>query len=97
MMTTGNIVRLDFDKLYTQTEKSFMVSIGGKEIWFPKSQCRKLVVNKKLGGWMLVTAWIYREKFGEEPSPELFDTVIRYHKPERVKPVEDNTINELKL
>lgn len=89
-------VRIKFEKYYGETPYAFLVLVRNKEFWFPWSQCRNFTLNKKLGGHFECPAWLYKEKFGEEPSEEIATLIIEKHVPERIDPVESNTIKELK-
>ena len=88
-------VKVTFDKMYGETPRAFLLYIEGREIWFPKRFCRNFVLNKKLGGHMEIPAWLYKEKFNREPDDDDATLIITHHTPERVEPVENNTINEL--
>ena len=89
-------VKVTFDKMYGETPRAFLLLVENREMWFPKRFCRNFVLNKKLGGHMEIPTWLYREKFGREPDEDDATLIITHHTPERVEPVESNTINELK-
>lgn len=89
-------VLVRFEKYYGETPYAFLVLIGNKEYWFPWSKIRNFILNKKLGGNFECPCWLYKEKFGEEPHESLFTLKIEKHIPEKLNPVENNTIKELK-
>lgn len=84
-MITKVLVR--FDKLHGETPLAVLLSINHAEYWFPKRFCRNFILNKKLGGNMVIPAWLYREKFGCEPPEEDAETIIEKHIPSRKEPI----------
>lgn len=67
-MSKWDRVTLKFSKFKHETAKAYLVKVeGNKEIWLPKSFCRNLVINKKLGGHVAIPSWLFKEKFGYEP------------------------------
>jgi len=84
-----------FDKMYGETPRAFLLLIEGKEIWFPKRFCYNFILNKKLGGNMEIPAWLYREKFNEEPDEENATYTIEKHKPERKQAIDVEPLKEL--
>jgi hypothetical protein len=90
-----NTVRIKFYKYYHSTVKAHLVSIDGKEFWLPKKLCRDFTTNKKLGGHVVITEWLYKEKFGCEPSEDMFETIVEHHTPDKLKPINNNIIKEL--
>jgi len=80
-------VRIQFDKLMGETPKAYLLRFNNEQFWFPKSKCWSIVINKKLGGNVAIPAWLYKEKFGEEPETDIAETIIEKHVPERKEPV----------
>ena len=37
-MSASNYVHLDVDEVLRETDKAFLISLGGEEFWVPKSQ-----------------------------------------------------------
>lgn len=79
-------VTVKFDKLYGQTERAYLLLINNTEMWFPRRFCWEFVLNKKLGGHMVIPTWLYKEKFGCEPDVSHADTIIEKHEPEKITP-----------
>jgi len=93
----GNWAMLRFTKFETETEKAYLVKLHHtKEIWLPKRFCRRMIVNKKLGGNVQIPEWLYIEKIGSEPPAEDYTYIVTKHTPEKIDPVENNTIKKLK-
>lgn len=78
-------VRVQFDKHMATTHKAYLLRFGTKEYWFPRRLCRGFVVNQKLGGNVAIPAWLYMEKFGQEPDEEIAEITIVHHVPARIK------------
>ncbi len=91
----NNTVRIKFDKFYSETSRAYLISIYNQEVWLPKKMCRSFITNKKLGGNVVIPEWLYKEKFGCEPSDEMYETIVEHHTPEKMQPVENNLIKEL--
>lgn len=81
-------VKVKFDKLYGQTERAYLLLINNTEMWFPRRFCWYFVLNKKLGGHMVIPTWLYKEKFGCDPEIEDAATIVEHHVPERIEPIE---------
>jgi hypothetical protein len=85
-----------FDKLLGETPRAYLILIRNKEVWFPSRFCRNFILNKKLGGNMVIPAWLYKEKLGQEPDECDAVEFTEYHKPEKKKKLNNNIIKELK-
>lgn len=85
-----------FTKMQAETPKAILVKIFQTEYWFPKKFCRNFTLNKKLGGHVTIPEWLYREKFGGAPPEEDVVWKVEHHTPEKINPVENNTIQKLK-
>jgi hypothetical protein len=95
---------IQFEKFLGETPRAILVKINDKEQWLPKSQCRDFVLNKKLGGNVVLPAFIINRildidinaveisKLPIDITPKL---VVEHHTPEKVQPVENNIIKEL--
>jgi hypothetical protein len=88
-------VKITFDKMYGETPRAFLLLVENRELWFPKRFCRNFTLNKKLGGHTEIPAWLYTEKFNREPNEDDATLIITHHTPEKIKPVDNNTIKEL--
>ena len=55
-----------------------------------------MIINKKLGGNVVIPIWLYRNKFGCEPDESMIETTITRHTPEKKQKVTSNEINELR-
>ena len=66
----SNWAMLRFTKYQAETVKAYLVKVHHLEFWLPKRFCRKLIINKKLGGNVQIPEWLYIEKLGHEP-PEI--------------------------
>jgi hypothetical protein len=74
-------VNIKFEKLLHDTGKAILVRINGIEHWLPKRLCRKLIVNKKLGGNVCIPTFL-AERIGfciEDCNP---DVEVVHHIPE---------------
>lgn len=65
-------------------------------MWFPSRFCFDFIVNKKLGGNMVIPAWLYVEKFGREPDEDEAAEMIEHHIPAKKEKVLSNEIIELR-
>jgi len=95
--------RIKFDKLKGETPKAYLIQVGNQEHWIPKSLCRKFTTNKKLGGHVELPTFIINRMFDTDINQsELYHNFITptweviHHTPEKVTPVENNTIERLK-
>ena len=94
-MITIATVMIKFEKLRGETSRAVLLLINGVEYWFPKRFCSNFILNKKLGGNMIIPSWLYREKFGCEPNIEYAETIIEKHKPNKIKNINVEPIKEL--
>ena len=81
-------VRIKFKEFLYETEKAILVDYRNKEVWFPKKFCWNLIVNKKMGGNMVVSTFILEKKglyFDEAEA----DTVVEHHVPEKETKLND--------
>lgn len=92
----NNQVMVRFTKMQAETDKAILVKIFQTQYWFPKRFCRNFTLNKKLGGHITIPEWLYIEKFGHEPPEEDITFKVEHHVPEKKRPVENNTIKDLK-
>lgn len=76
-------VNVKFDKLLYDTGKAILIRIGDNEHWLPLKICKKLIVNKKLGGNVSLPAWFY-EKLGYDIKIECAEKTIIHHIPEKL-------------
>jgi hypothetical protein len=85
-------VFVKFDKLHGETPRAFYLYFNelGRAEWFPKRFCWNFILNKKLGGNMIIPTWLYKEKFNKEPDKSNQACTIEKHIPEHKEPV---TIN----
>lgn len=74
-------VFIRFEKLHGETFRAVLLLIDGKEYWFTKKFCWDFILNKKLGGNMIIPTWLYKEKFGKEPDDYEAACIIEKHKP----------------
>ena len=95
-------VMLRFDKFLHATEKAYLIRVGHSEHWIAKKLCRNLVINKKLGGNVVIPAFKYQEITGvdlqELSESELIgiaETIIVKHVPERIEPIESKADESL--
>ena len=95
MDTTVKSVRVQFDKVLGETAAAVLLQFGRKEIWFPKKLCRGRVVNNKLGGNMVIPAWLYVDKFNQQPPIEQAVDIVETHVPQRIEPI--NTTPDAEL
>jgi len=81
-MTTIKSVRLKFSKLLGETAKAIHFYLYDDSMhWIPKKLCRKLVVNKKLGGHVCIPTFWYEKMMDEKPTMDIADTVVIHHTP----------------
>ena len=59
--THRKCVEIDVDEFKTETEKSYLFVIKGKEIWIPKSVCEELDVDEN-GGFIYVQEWFAEQE-----------------------------------
>jgi len=77
-------VSIKFRKLLHETDKAILVRLmNNKEHWIPKKLCRKLVVNKKLGGNVHIPAFFYK-KMGYKATDDIADISIVHHVPKKI-------------
>lgn len=93
--------RIKFDKLLGETPRAYFIKFNGKQVWIPKSMSRNFITNKKLGGNVVLPAFILNDILGfdiNERETDLIEPtyIVTKHTPERKEPVQNNTINELK-
>lgn len=92
----SNWAMLRFTKYQAETAKAYLVKVHHLEFWLPKRFCRKLIINKKLGGNVQIPEWLYKEKLGHEPPEADYTYIVTKHTPEKLEPKENNTIRRLK-
>ena len=92
----SNWAMLRFTKYECETTKAYLVKLHQTEIWLPKRFCRNLIINKKLGGNVQIPEWLYVEKLGYAPPEADYTYIVTKHVPEKINPVENNTIKDLK-
>lgn len=76
--------RLKFDKLLHDTGKAILIRVNSSDHWIPKSLCRKLTINNKLGGHVCLPSFII-ERLGiniEDLDPEI---IVTHHVPKKIK------------
>lgn len=93
--------RIKFDKLLGETSKAYLIRIEGLEHWIPKSQCRRFTTNNKLGGNVEISSFIINRMFDIDINIDCPDFVkptwvVVNHTPDKLEPIEDNTIQDLK-
>lgn len=89
-----------FDKLKGETPKAFLIQIQGKEHWIPKSLCRNFITNNKLGGNVVLPTFLIDKMLEIDinkdcPSFITPHWIVEHHKPQRLEPIDDNTIKRL--
>lgn len=84
-------VRIQFDKLMAETPRAYLLRFRNEEIWLPRRFCWGIVINNKLGGNVAIPAWLYKEKFNEEPDTDIADIIVEKHIPERKEPIQNGT------
>lgn len=92
----ANWAMLRFTKYQAETAKAYLVKLHHTEFWLPKRFCRKMIVNNKLGGNVQIPEWLYVEKLGHAPPESDYTYIVKNHTPEKINPVENNTIKDLK-
>jgi hypothetical protein len=76
--------RVKFDKLVHDTGRAILIRVSTGEHWIPKSVCRKLTVNNKLGGHVCLPPFII-EKLGINIDELQPDIEIIHHIPTEIK------------
>lgn len=105
-------VKIRFEKWKHTTNKAHLLVYRGKEVWLPKKICWNLqVAGNDLHAWAEIPDFKFKEltghdlteaykDYGHDGMRNMFDAVVSVmvenHKPKKVKPVENNTIPELK-
>ena len=105
-------VKVRFSKYITETDKAYCLEYSGQKLWIPKKICWGLiVVGNDCHAWAKLPAWKFEEMtgynleelyqdYGTEGLRNLFccqlETVVEYHTPDKIKPITDNTIIDLK-
>lgn len=105
-------VKVRFNRYICETAKAYHLSYRGNKIWIPKKICWDLIVaGNDLHAWATIPAWKFKEitgndidnlyqDYGTKGLRERFDcqvgTTIEHHIPEKIEPIEDNTISDLK-
>lgn len=79
-------VRVQFDKLLADTGRAYLIRIASNEFWLPSKMCWNVVINKKLGGNLVIPTWLYKDKFGCDPNEYEAETIIENHVPVRIEP-----------
>lgn len=83
--------RIRFEKLLGETPNAFRLKIQGKDHWIPKSQCRNFILNKKLGGNVILPTFILNDildcDINEKDCSHVIDNewTVEHHKPEKVE------------
>jgi hypothetical protein len=93
--------RIKFDKLKGETPKAYLIQIEGVEHWIPKSQCCRFTTNNKLGGNVEISTFIINRMFDIDINIDCPDFIkptwiVANHTPEKLEPLQDNTIQDLK-
>lgn len=105
-------VKVRFDKWRHSTCKAHLLVYRGKEFWVSKKICWDLqIAGNDMHAWATLPAFKFNELTGcdidilykelgaiglREQYGAIPHTLIEHHIPERVNPVENNTIQELK-
>lgn len=88
--------RIKFEKLMAETPKAFLISVKGKEYWIPKSQSKKMIVNKKLGGNVVLPSFVLNAIIGVDINEVdcsdfiIPEWVVKHHEPKKI------TVNEVR-
>lgn len=92
-----------FDKLLGETPKACLVKVYNNQYWIPKSLCRNFIINKKLGGSVVLPTFVINRMLSLDinhidslPSFITPYCEVEYHLPKHREPETDNTIKELK-
>lgn len=90
-----------FDKLMGETPKAYLIKIYNEQHWVPKSLCKNFITNKKLGGNVVLPTFLIDKIIDgniNESCPNFITPtwIVEHHTPQRIEPVESNTIKELK-
>lgn len=91
-------VRLEFDKLYSETQKAYLIRVGYSEHWLPKKLCRNLRVFKKLNGCVDIPTFLYEKITGikeAEISEDEASVIVDVHKPQRKEPIQTSAHDSL--
>lgn len=76
-------VRVKFDKLLHDTGKAILIRIGQQEHWLGKFMLYNLCINKKLGGWVVISAKVAEEK-GIYFNEDMAVKSIKHHIPAKL-------------
>jgi hypothetical protein len=91
-------IMLRFDKFLHATEKAYLIRVGHAEHWIPKKLCRNFITNKKLGGNVVIPAFLYERITGESiddaPLADA-DVIIERHIPQKLSPIETTADDSL--
>lgn len=105
-------VKVRFSKYHAATDNAYLLEYRRQKVWIPKKYCWDLgVYGNDMHAWATMPVWFVNLKF-EIDVNKLFDEIgtnglreafdiqvhqtIEKHVPERIEPVENNTIKELK-
>lgn len=105
-------IKLRFDKWLHSTEKAHLLRYNGKDMWLPKKLCWDFqVAGNDLHAWATIPAFLFEKITGKNPDEAfnelgasgikeyygaIIHTTVEKHVPEKINPVENNTISELK-
>jgi|688.fasta_scaffold45299_4 hypothetical protein len=78
-------ILLRFDKHLHTTQKAFLIRIGLSDVWLPKKLCSKFITNKKLGGNVVIPAFLYERITGKPAPIEDAQTIIEKHVPVKIE------------
>lgn len=90
-----------FDKLMGETPKAYLIKVLNEQHWIPKSMCRSFIINKKLGGNVVLPTFIIDRLIGgdiNEDCPDFITPtwIVEHHTPTLITPLQNNTIPCLK-
>ena len=90
-----------FDKFLAETPKAYLIRVEMVEYWVPKSLCKRLITNNKLGGNVILPTFFINKMFEIDINidcPKFItpEWIIENHIPEKITPLENNTIQDLK-
>lgn len=105
-------VKVRFNRYICETDKAYHLEYRRKKMWIPKKICWDLMVaGNDLHAWATVPAWKFKEITGNDIE-QLYKEVgtkglrdrydcqigssIEKHIPEKIEPISDNTIKDLK-
>lgn len=77
--------KIKFHKLLHDTGRAILVRIDSGEFWIPKSLCRKLTVNNKLGGHVCLPTNFITERLKLDISELEPDVEVIHHVPTEIK------------